>query len=281
MWRKEFLPALYKYLELKPSQTVVDVGCGTGAFSRLLLNGIISHGKVIGVDRNKRLLSSANRIAKEKGLRNISFKLGRAESLPFPDNFADRVVCQMVLWVMNDSNRRRAIREMMRVCKPGGLVGGVDCVIEKVAYFFPDNKRLTELQDKRQRAEVQGYRRIYGSDKNVGYKLPTLFKELGLQRIRLDGYAYVWLECDDRVPLNFRLKEHVSYIQQFPKREKSAESKEYRKIMSAGGMTSKEIADLRRLNLARSREIVEKPELLNTDTSMNSGLFYIATGVKK
>ncbi len=73
-------------------------------------------------------------------------------------------------------------------------MGAIDCVLENVAYYYPQNERLTELCKKRHKALVNGYALIYGSDRNIGYKLPTLFKQEGLERVRLDAYAYVWLD---------------------------------------------------------------------------------------
>src|SRR5487761_932642 len=280
LWRREFLPLLYKYLELKPRQSVVDVGSGTGSFTRLLANGIKFQGKVIGVERNKRLLSAAKRISNKHGISQkiVSYKVGKAESLPLPENFADRVVCQMVLWLVKE--RRKVIQEMIRVCKPRGLVGAIDCVLENVAYYYPQSESLTELTKKRHKALVKGYALIYGSDRNIGYKLPTLFKQEGLERVRLDAYAYVWLDSDDRVPFDFRLKSHERYVDEFDAREEKNRRKEEKRILLAGGMKRNEIEEFYQLDLENSKEIVRDPKLLDESTSMNSGIFYIATGIK-
>jgi ubiquinone/menaquinone biosynthesis C-methylase UbiE len=45
MWREEFLPLLFQYLELSPGQNVVDVGCGTGFFTRIVARGLKGRGK--------------------------------------------------------------------------------------------------------------------------------------------------------------------------------------------------------------------------------------------
>lgn len=279
LWREEFLPLLYRYLEIRPRQTIVDVGCGTGAFSRLLARGIRYRGKIIGVDRNNRLLSVARRISKEKGINKIiSFKEGRAESIPLKDNFADRVVCQMVLWVVRD--RRKAIREMVRVCKRSGLVGAVDLVLENVAYYYPDSDRLTELSKKMHEAVVRGYRLKYGSDRNLGYKLPTMLKDAGLERVRLDAYAYVWLDSDDRIPFDFRLNAHRSFVSNFNTKKERRRRREQRRILISGGMSGEEVDEFYKLDYERSENIVRDPKQLNALTSMNGGMFYIATGIK-
>ena len=280
LWRKEFLPLLYKYLELKPRQIVVDVGSGTGSFTRLLANGIKFQGKVIGIERNRRLLSVAKKLSNKQRIprKLVSYKVGKAESLPLPSNFADRVVCQMVLWLVKD--RKRVVSEMLRVCKPGGLVGAIDLVLENVAYYYPQNQRLTELRKKWHEALVKGYAQIYGSDRNIGYKLPTLFKEQGLERVRLDAYAYVWSDSDDRIPFDFRLKSYQRYVRNFDTKQEKRRRKEEERILYAGGMTRSEIKEFYELGLQNDKRIVENPKLLDQTTSMNGGIFYIATGIK-
>lgn len=124
-WREEFIPLLLNYLDVRPRQTVVDVGCGTGFFTRLVARGLKRGGHAIGVDRNRRLLSAASRIAQtERMERYVSFRYGKAEALPFKDSFADRVVCQAVLWMTPDP--RPALKEMIRVCKRGGMIGAIE-----------------------------------------------------------------------------------------------------------------------------------------------------------
>lgn len=89
-------------------------------------------GHVIGVDRNKRLLEAAKGTTAEVGLdRVVSFKHGDAYSLPFGEGRFDRMVCQTTLW--NLAEPLKAIREMKRVCKKGGLVGAVEGAFDHVA----------------------------------------------------------------------------------------------------------------------------------------------------
>jgi ubiquinone/menaquinone biosynthesis C-methylase UbiE len=280
LWRKEFLPLLYNYLELKRGQTVVDVGCGTGSFSRILGNGIKFQGKVIGVDKNKRLLSVAKKITKKQGIPSdtVSYKEGSAESLPFSDNYADRVVCQMLLWIVKD--RAKVIDEMIRICKPKGLVGAIDIVLDKIAHYYPDSERYGELYDKYHSALIKGSEKLYRTDRKIGYKLPTIFKERGLERVRLDGYAYVWLSSDDRIPFDFKFKNLSKYMKEYDTKAERNRRKEDEKVLLAGGMSRVEIEEFNQLVLDHGKRIVEDPKLLKEITSMNGGVFYIATGIK-
>ncbi len=200
MWREEFVPLLLKYLDVRPRQTIVDIGCGTGFFTRLVARGLKREGRAIGADRNRRLVNVASKIAKDEEIDGyVSFRYGRVEALPFKDSFADRVVCQAVLWMMRDP--RPAVREMIRVCKRGGMVGAVEGGWDHIVHYVPDDPRLTELEKKRMIARTEGTRKVYGYDRGTGYKLAAIFDELGLTRVRVDPYAYGWFVADDRVPL--------------------------------------------------------------------------------
>ncbi len=277
LWRKEFVPLLYKYLDISPRQVVVDVGSGTGFLTRLLARPVGGNGRVIGVEKNGRLVSVAKRINEQEGLTQVSFKEGRAEMLPLGDNFADRVVCQTLLWIPRDP--RKTLQEMIRVCKPGGIVGSIEGGFDYITWYVPDDPRLTELYRKSITAESTGYHKVYGSDRGIGYKLAPIFIESGLKRVRVDAYAYVWTESDDRVPRNFKLREHREYVARYRK-PMDAQRKEYTRLLLAGGMRKAEIEEARRLTYGRSKRITDNPALLDQDFSLHSGIFYITTGVK-
>jgi len=238
MWRKEFIPILYKYLDIHPGQTIVDVGCGTGFLTRLVARALKGDGEVIGIDRNERLFQYARRLTREAGLDSIvSFRRGDANKLPFVENFADRVICQAVLWTIRDP--KKAVKEMIRVCKPGGLVGAIEFAADSVNFYYPESERLSELQTKSMRAGVEGYRKLYGYDRNIGWKLPSYFHELGLERIRLDGYAHAWLQQDDRIPVRHRVEMYRRDLEWLRGRLGNLDAE--RRVSKAGGMKPAEI----------------------------------------
>ncbi len=278
MWRQEYVSLLLKYLEIAPGQRILDVGCGTGYFTRLVTQGLKGRGQVTGLDRNKRLLAFARRTTSEARLGKIvTFRQGDAYSLPFKDGVMDRVVCQTTLWTLSDP--LKAILEMKRVCKLDGLVGAVEGAFGHVAWYVPHDKRLTELYRKSVVAQTAGYMKLSGADGGIGYKLPALFQKAGLTRIRLDAYPYVWLELDDRIPAKFKLEEHANYVRSYGKPTAAWKARE--KVMLAGGITRKEIEEMRERGYRWSKSIVDDPRRLAKDTSVNGGLFFIATGIKK
>ncbi|MGA9574519.1 MAG: class I SAM-dependent methyltransferase [Lysobacterales bacterium] len=101
--------------EIEHGHHVLDVACGTGSLARAALFETGLSGKVVGLDISKKMLESAHRQS-----RQIDWQLGDATSLPFEKNRFDRVMCQFSLMFI--ANRVAAIKEMLRVCKPGGLV---------------------------------------------------------------------------------------------------------------------------------------------------------------
>ena len=105
---------------VRPGQHVLDVGCGTGYFARLLAEAVGPDGLVVGVDPSAEMIAYADRQAGRAS--NRQFRLGTAESLDFPaDQFAV-VVSSLMLHHLPEDLRLPALREMRRVLRPGGTL---------------------------------------------------------------------------------------------------------------------------------------------------------------
>jgi SAM-dependent methyltransferase len=104
-------------IDPKPGEHILDLATGTGWTSRLLAR---SGANVIGVDLSDDLLAAARARAKAEGL-NITYQVGDAERLPYPDASFDAVVS--TFGVMFASNPEAAAKEMARVCRKGGRLG--------------------------------------------------------------------------------------------------------------------------------------------------------------
>jgi len=105
----------------QPGETVLDVGCGSGALDRLLARRLGMANAITAIDVNPFLLEEAAALAQADGLeRSIHFVPGSAEALPFDDASFD---CVFSVTVLEECDADRALREMMRVTRPGGRVG--------------------------------------------------------------------------------------------------------------------------------------------------------------
>jgi ubiquinone/menaquinone biosynthesis C-methylase UbiE len=115
--KDESLRALVKDMDLKPDDLVIEPGCGTGLFSAILLEHLGDRGKLYGVDISKEMLDQAE--IKGFGPR-VSFHHADASRLPFPEDFADAVVCFRAF--PHYSDKPGALSEFNRVLKEGGLL---------------------------------------------------------------------------------------------------------------------------------------------------------------
>lgn len=77
-------------------------------------------GTVTGIDLAQGMIELAKKKAQEKGLKNVTFREADGESLPFPDESFDIVLCNHGLVHMTD--RGKALHEMRRVLKKGGVI---------------------------------------------------------------------------------------------------------------------------------------------------------------
>ena len=100
---------------------MLDVGCGTGYFTRLLSSG--DEGvKATGIDLEEDFIKYAPKEAKERGL-SIDFMVGDALFLSFEDNTFDAVTSHTFFTSIHDP--KKAMAEMIRVTKPGGMISSV------------------------------------------------------------------------------------------------------------------------------------------------------------
>ena len=105
---------------LKPNFAVLDCGCGVGSIT-LDIAELVAPGPVIGIDLDEDQLEIARAQAQQRGLTNVSFETGNIYTLRFADHTFDVVLAHTLL--IHLSEHVRALREMRRVLKAGGLAG--------------------------------------------------------------------------------------------------------------------------------------------------------------
>ena len=112
----QWSPLLLDAAEVRQAQRVLDVACGTGILARTAAERVGPSGSLVGVDLNPAMLAVARRLRPDLGWRQ-----GDAAQLPFGESTFDVVLCQSALMFFPDATE--ALREMARVCRPGGSVG--------------------------------------------------------------------------------------------------------------------------------------------------------------
>ncbi|MEV6162924.1 methyltransferase domain-containing protein [Streptomyces sp. NPDC052052] len=122
-WRTAANSAAYLIEGLRPGMSVLDVGCGPGTITADLA-ALVAPGRVTGIDTSREILDQAADVVTERGLDNVEFTTGDVNSLDFPDDSFDVVHAHQVLQHVGDPVQ--ALREMRRVCRPGGIVAARD-----------------------------------------------------------------------------------------------------------------------------------------------------------
>ena len=167
--------------ELRQGMRVLDVGCGPGSITRGLAERV-APGEVVGVDLSAETLEAARRDAAARGLANLRYQEGSVYALPFPDASFDVAYAHQVLQHLRE--REVAVREMLRVLRPGGLLAVRDIDWETVVYW-PDDPwmdRFVEVHLK------TWYRN--GGEPAMGRRLRGLFNAAGVTDVRVT--AAVW-----------------------------------------------------------------------------------------
>lgn len=123
MLREIFAPlteALIEQANIEVGQSVLDVAGGSGEPGLTIAEKVGPGGSVTCTDAVAEMVEAARYDATRRGLANVQFRQCKADSLLFADNSFDAVVCRLGIMFFPDPVA--AVREMLRVTKPGGNV---------------------------------------------------------------------------------------------------------------------------------------------------------------
>ena len=125
---------LISQANVKPDQHILDIGCGTGTLV-VLLKRRYAAAEVAGLDPDPKALHRARSKVRRAGV-SVQLDQGFADQLPYKEQSFDRVFSSFMFHHLAGQDRENALKEVMRVLKPGGSFHLLDFVADHGSHGF-------------------------------------------------------------------------------------------------------------------------------------------------
>ncbi len=185
LWDPDYLRLMAERWRLAGVREALDVGCGLGHWSFALGEVLPASATLTGVDREDEWIRAATAAARERGLgARFRFRQGEVERLPFADGSFDLVTCQTLL--MHVADELAALREMVRVLRPGGLLVAIEPANRSGVVLDGSLRASPDRVAERLRFFLfceRGKAACGEGDMSIGDRLPGLVAALGLRDV--------------------------------------------------------------------------------------------------
>ncbi|GGO90627.1 class I SAM-dependent methyltransferase [Wenjunlia tyrosinilytica] len=188
-WRTAENSAAHLLPRLTAGAALLDVGCGPGTITADLAERV-APGRVTAADASPEVLEHARRTVAERGLGNVDFAEVDVHELDFADGTFDVVHAHQVLQHVTDPVK--ALREMRRVCRPGGVVAVRDSDYRAMTWYprVPALAPWPDLYDRVARAN--------GGEPDAGRRLLSWARAAGFTDITPSASVWCFATPEDR-----------------------------------------------------------------------------------
>jgi len=144
---------LIKQANIKPNQRVLDLGCGTGTLV-VLLKRKYATAEIVGIDPDPKALRRAEKKIRRAGVA-VQLDEGFSDELPYDEGTFDRVLSSFMLHHLEEHEREKTLREVLRVLKPAGtfhlldFAGGEDKAPGRWGRLINSHARLEDNSQQR------------------------------------------------------------------------------------------------------------------------------------
>ncbi|MEO9198588.1 MAG: methyltransferase domain-containing protein [Antricoccus sp.] len=175
--------AAYLLPRLSPDMKILDVGCGPGTIT-IDLGECVPRGIVIGIEPSEGILDFAKAMLHRSPVRNVRFLVGDVYDLNFGGDYFDVVHAHQVLQHLSDPVR--ALKEMARVCRPGGYLAIRDADYGAMNWYPHEPELDTWMNIYQQIA------RSNNAQPNAGRYLKRWMRESGLTDVEFSVGSYLY-----------------------------------------------------------------------------------------